>query len=217
MKCTKWPQNTTQSHDLNTTYPASNFKGEGTLHRSTARSRAQCGHSQTSLHGLPGFFSPFALREWVLMVKAQLPLANPTPQSRNLKLDWERACHSSSWSLRFHAYLCLPQESGKLSLGKDLEVLIILSQAFLLKYRLKPISLVGRPYNQEYFNLGIPVPRDLSLTPASFRGRPRAQGREETLLPASLFWTTVLQPPWRKDRAWQLRDYSLSPSVMSII
>lgn len=110
---------------------------------------------------------PFALREWVPMVKGQLPLANPTPQSRSIKPGWERPCHSRSWSPWFHVYLRLPQGSRQLGLGKDLQgSSIILSQAFLLKYRVKPISLVGQPYSQEYFNLGISVPRGLSLMPA---------------------------------------------------
>lgn len=45
-------------HNHMTTYPAPNFWSEDTPCPSRARSRAQCGHSQTSLHGLPGF-SPF--------------------------------------------------------------------------------------------------------------------------------------------------------------
>ena len=132
---------------------------------------------------------PFALREWVPMVKGQLPLANPTPQSGSIKPGWERPCHSRSWSPWFHVSLRLPQESRQLGLGKDLQgSSIILSQTFLLKYRVKPISLVGQPYSQEYFNLGISGPRGLSLMPASLGHRPSDQGREGTLLPASLFW-----------------------------
>ena len=145
---------------------------------------------------------PYTLRKWVPMVKGQLPFANPTPQSRSIKPGWERPCHSGRWSLSFHAQLCLSPKSRQWGLWKDVQgSSMALSQAFLLKNGLDPLSVVKLPSNREYFNLGFSLPRGLLLMPACVRPWPRYQGGEQTLLPASLFWRIVSQMPWRKDRS----------------